>query len=189
MILPIDFMTDFYGVDKNMVSQTIPFYCTKHNKNLIEAYEDYLKQLRDCITKADSQPEEPGDSSYNCVLNIANLSHPEFNYEKNNPENKLRDELSDDEFCKLSKPTYHDDSLDFSWSNDVPELNIMTYDHSNVAKSFYEYYEKDIKNIENNGRSSVTLSELRDLKEFFIKVVHSYKDYDSDFLNIYKKLS
>jgi hypothetical protein len=180
-------MIDFYALDKNKVNDTIPFYCSKHNRNLIEAYDEYLKQLRECITKADSIPEGGIETSYNC-LNIANLSHPEFNFENNAIDGKLQDEMSDD-FCKVNKPTYHDDSFDMNWTNEVSDLNILTQDFSHVAKTFYEYYENDMQNIEKDKRSSVTLSEIRDLKEFFMKAIRSYKDYDSDFMNIHKRLS
>jgi hypothetical protein len=70
----------------------------------------------------------------------------------------------------------------------IPLKGINDFSFAFVSKQFYDYYDRDMKQIEEGGRSSVTISEIKDLKEFFIKAIAAYKDYDTELLNFYMKL-
>ena len=186
-------MMDFYNLEKNKISNSIPFYCAKHNRNLIIAFKEFKDQLNRCLGKnrvLNFEKEILPDMSFNAAtMNIANLSHPEFNYNYSTTDDKIMDDFSE-EFYKIQKPQCTDDSFNISLENEIPEFNMnMNEDFSIISRLFYDYYEKDMRQIGKDGRSSITISELKDLKEFLKKVISSYKEYDTDFNYFYKRLS
>jgi hypothetical protein len=198
MIISLDFMSDFYGLDKDKISDGIPLYCSKHNRLLISEYKDYFRQLRECleITKGEHHDDidmDESDSFSN--WNISNLSHPEFKYyQDNNEQTMVTDQVRlKDEFYKVEKPKYveEDDSLlpnDFYLTTEPLGRPIDDFNFAFISKQFYDYYERDMKQIEEGGRSSITISEIKDLKEFFIKAIVAYKDYDSELSKFYMKM-
>jgi hypothetical protein len=226
MIIPIDFMMDFYGLEKEKLSDCIPFYCMKHNRDLITAYKAYLDQLKQVLeitgVEAEDKPSESdkctsehGEEDHSDELlddgletitnwNISNLSHPEFNYNILPADEMTQCVSVKDEFYKVQKPTYEkDDSLiHISTTLDIPSPCVggndffmepftkpmNDFNFAFVSKQFYDYYERDIKQIEEGGRSSITISEIRDLKEFFLKAIAAYKDYDVELSSFYTKL-
>jgi hypothetical protein len=221
MIISLDYMCDFYGLDKEYVSECIPFYCSKHNRDLVKEYSDYLEQLKECLkmsttsnkmlndydnVNTDANIESDSFSNWN----ISNLSHPEFNYnnvisstqDNDYPDtnisvdNNICNSALKDEFYKVEKPKYieaDDDELDHlvnvEYSATEPLYKTLNdFNFAFVSKQFYDYYDRDIKQIEEGGRSSITISEIKDLKEFFLKAVSAYKDYDVELSDIYVKL-
>ena len=56
-------MSDYYGfksTDKN--SMVIPFYCSQHNRNLIEAYKNYVEQLDQLLEDSGNEANEIEES-------------------------------------------------------------------------------------------------------------------------------
>jgi hypothetical protein len=212
IIISLDFMSDFYGIGK---TEAIPFYCSKHNRVLIEEYRSYIKQLSQCLelTKKTEDEHVIGEhtdihnNDYNSNeddevsdsfsgWNISNLSHPEFNFPTGTDiqtETTIASKQLKEEFYKIEKPKYpeEDDLLlpnDFYLTPEPLCKTINDFNFAFVSKQFYDYYERDMKQIEEGGRSAITISEIKDLKEFFIKAICAYKDYDSELSNFYMKL-
>jgi len=232
-------MTDYYGLyGDNKYTNSIPFYCISHNRNLIDAYNDYVDQLDQLVssdgniqidhmsTIKDYRTEEATKDDYDvsefnnsCCENIINLVHPEFNYDTSlNKDDEISMEcLSNAE--KMSndtntntylwntnthwiKPKYLDDDVYSNFPCIYPEFNFINiennhnfnfnFDNENnnknnfneISKLFYEYFENDLNQIKTKGLSKITISQIKDLKDFFIKILKNYKDFDTDFLKL-----
>jgi hypothetical protein len=108
MIISIDFMLDFYGLDKQKLSDCIPFYCSKHNRLLISEYKTYLGQIEQCLELKDTTDViyEDARSVYSeSNWNITNLSHPEFNFVQNIEQTTTASNNIRDELYKVDKPS------------------------------------------------------------------------------------
>jgi hypothetical protein len=68
MIIPLDFMTDYYGyTSDDKKTKAIPFYCSLHNRHLIEAYTSFTYQMDQVIaeTMFNSNPEKNTNKTSN----------------------------------------------------------------------------------------------------------------------------
>jgi len=268
MIIPLEFMMDYYGLDSFNISKVVPFYCSNHNRDLISNYKCYLEQLKGNygenespnstpLSNANTEPNSnirrvaKNDSHDNkddmADFNYMVLSHPEFNFNNSTEDNNDIDE--DFSFSNsntprsskfsnqgnqgneksnerenysftIQKPKYH--KIDDPFSNYLfnasthsshhdchvmPEFNFYNIENNNnfnfsnlehetkdsvcfnkISKSFYDHFDKDISLISNENRSNITISEITQLKEFFVKILKNYKKYDNDLLSFYNKI-
>ena len=56
------------------------------------------------------------------------------------------------------------------------------------SKMFYEYFEKDINQMNQEDKSKITITQIKQLKNFLIKIIKNYKHSDKDISNIYEIL-
>jgi hypothetical protein len=322
MIISLEFMTDYYGYVHNKFRQPIPFYCSSHNKNLIDLHTNYIQQMDQVIeenlninknivntmnienienkrlvsstsingsevkkskeenlfsgfsikdSKTEEETKEDGEFSefnniptFNNIENFQNFSLPDFNFEKdelnmnmddnisiksvpldeenfpfkesfqnlnniannansimNNPVNKFLNpqkpkyriddsigfNLNLPNINMLSHPEYNfisiennnnfnfnfdkefDSSMGMGFSKKENELNINTQNFQKISKVFYDYFYNDMKMIENEDKSNITITQIKELKNFMIKIINHYKSFDQDILNIFEILN
>jgi hypothetical protein len=117
------------------------------------------------------KPKYQSDDSYYLNLNLPTFSStPEYNFiniENNNNFN-----------------------LNFE-SQDVTQNSVGNDTKQNfksISKSFYDYFNSDIEKIKSEGFSNVTLTQLQDLKDFFVRILENYNKYNPELKKIYYTL-
>lgn len=50
LIVPLEYMMEFYDITKQSLESCIPFYCPAHSLELIKDYKVYLRQMNECLT-------------------------------------------------------------------------------------------------------------------------------------------
>lgn len=267
MILPLDYMMEFYGINKHKFEEPIPFYCSNHNRDLTKNYKLYQKQLDQCLAMTKKEPENDLSTTYkepkaekvhlaerqheeennlkrqsqelkemlrpfelhsedpgisNGCTNIVMLEHPEFDLGISNTLHSNENFLSNNLFSytrnislisAIERPSMlaNEDSLihpvysfnpksekgfselSFNKSkvaNNLPKQNEQNFqtNFAKISKYFYDYFKQDLERVKKERRSNVTITELKELKEFLIAVITAYRHFDSDMMEYYKKL-
>jgi hypothetical protein len=102
LIIPLDYMCDFYSINIDSLEEELPLYCSNHNRDLMKSHKEYLKELKEAIhlarkeipniiasnnmcnykePKTDLTAEDEGMTNlHGYYSNIINLNHPEFDY-------------------------------------------------------------------------------------------------------------
>lgn len=73
-------------------------------------------------------------------------------------------------------------------TNNNSNSNNNKLDFAKVSKIFYDYFKQDCNRLKTEKKSNITLTELKELKEFLVIVIKTYRLFDSDLQKIYNKL-
>jgi hypothetical protein len=136
------------------------------------------------------------------MVNLVDFESNNNNNFLNNINNNILNKQETNELNKLNKSNK---------SNTATEINIVSENTSSlnkdnlikkssssskgessfskIAKYFFDHYRKDMERVKNENRSNITLTELKELKEFIICVIRTYKNFDSDLNIIYNKIN
>jgi hypothetical protein len=134
----------------------------------------------------------------NAPFQMVNLVDFESNY--NNIDNSILNKKETNELNKsISAPETNKNTLvsQNTSLNKENNLNVIKKSSSSkgessfskIAKYFFDHYRKDMERVKNENRSNITLTELKELKEFIICVIRTYKNFDSDLNRIFNKIS
>lgn len=264
LIVPLDYMMEFYDINKDSLEESIPFFCPNHNRDLTRDYKQYESQLRQCLSITGREVKHhdlpgrevegklngyAGHSGYNrndrsCNSNekhvsdigesinrrhlhfdeshiedneayrpilsfpsIAMLDHPEFRYQPGSINNTKNIETLNNHHIEIEKPVIP--NTDDSFINPVysfnpvtekgfSELNFSVNNTNNiiegtsnfgkVSKYFYDYFKQDLNRIKKEKRSAVTITEIKELKEFILMMISAYRYFDTDFMKFYNAI-
>lgn len=210
--------------------KSIPFYCSCHNRDLINAYNAFTTQIDQVLEEIDPQKvadrhdhrgeyyhEAKKDNNLpvpipifpceNCNK-ISNLTHPEFNFttKLTSHEDKVN-ENTDKEVFPTNKFFYDQDEsfnlvlgtfpneYNFNLNDNLSHLNFENLDqiqtkdnYEDVSEPFYNFFKKDMDKYQRTGKTDLTSSDLKELKEFFVNVLKVYKNFDTDFETFYEDI-
>jgi len=155
MIIPLEFMTDYYGFKENeKFNQALPFYCSAHNRPLIKAYQQYVEQLDKLLTDSNKsnknfikeiegqdtkihaiatnsiKDQKTEEGTKECEMTEINFQFNENNANLNNINNFLQTD-----FIKF------DNQINNLFDNDQIQINSIPCCGENFEKlEFYEDY-------------------------------------------------
>jgi hypothetical protein len=162
MIIALDFMVDFYNISPgdSFSNESIPFYCSGHNRTLVENYKAYLKDL-ECLLKENENltsylKENKTEDVTNCDASDNN-PNCEFTYEKLLAnENKIENDklvfIQNFENFESQKNTidnqnhinYHNEINPFSIENDRETILKMEENFENFNKKIHPNFETNL---------------------------------------------
>lgn len=162
---------------------TTPFISPKVQIPDIEAIPLLIKKDTFC---EDMNPEKPKYKNEDLSYPL-----PDFNLITNdsfpNFDNENLFEFGSDIFPKEStfpKIEIFEDRLDTHLQ--CPNVQINNFQH--FSKMFYDYIDKDISRINKQGKSNFSDAQIKDLKDFIIKIIKNYKNFDSGLSTLYQIL-
>ena len=125
------------------------------------------------------KPKYQHDDSISFNFNLPNLiPNSEYNFiniENNNNFNFNLDREFDSFYLERNK-----------FESCPSALSSSNFDK--FSKMFYEYFEKDINQMNHEDKSKITITQIKQLKNFLIKIIKNYKNSDKDISNIYEIL-
>lgn len=142
-----------------------------------DASMNFFNQINKIVPQ---KPKYQHDDSIAFNLNLPNLfPNSEYNFiniENNNNFNLNFDKEFDNMFLEKIK------------MENLSSLNISPSNFDKFSKMFYDYFETDINLMKEEDKSKITITQIKQLKKFLIKIIKNYKNCDKDISIIYEIL-
>lgn len=153
--------------DNNCNYTGLNFFLEKSDKNNSNSNENSQQLL---TTILPHKPNYQSDDSYFLNLNLPTFSSTQeynfINIENNNLNLNIQcQDLSPNSGCEENKQNFN-----------------------SISKSFYDFFNSDIEKIKSEGISNVTLTQLEDVKDFFVRILENYNMYNPALKKIYSTL-